>query len=805
MVHVWLVGRRGWFSGWPTTMQCVTDWHSLITNKMYIGNPAYLLIPLFATLVSAESLSCRPVARIQGQFPLNVLVLVPLPDEDFDPAFDQGYSIIPAVELAAEQINRRTDILPGINLMPNVKDAGCDKPSKTALEAVKLLRELLSSMNGPLGIIGPACSEDSIFIANTFNITYELPVLYSGTTPYLSEYSGDTPNAHGMISSATVLIDALFKIADKEEWNWENIAIVYDESRQHFQQIYDAFVMELRTSGQGAGYTRQMVDSQIPLTDILERNIRIVVVFAGKIPARQLACLAGQSDVNFVFPVRQFFFIERSLEDFLGDENAEPSFMQRSEGKRYYCNRETVMRGLNGSVLLNQALDSVDPDAVTVSNYTAEQVKEQYRERLSECGSNMDPPAILKESRYAYPYYDAMWVIAHGLQYASKLPYVSFQKFIRDVNNAIQNNVSFQGVSGWIDFKEDHHVSNPVDIEQVHESTAILESVRLNNESELSHTFISDRFAIVKVVLHPALTTLGFLIISLTFLLTVTMHFFNTYLQKYPSVKASSPKLNHFIFIGCYLLVFALFINTLRRVIPDLTGTVLCNLDVMFIILGYCLIFATIFAKSWRTYRIFCHPFESHKFLRDSTLSILIAILVIIQILLLVPFLAVSPFHKDLSLIIDSSSWPPVEKLTTTCVNQSISYIVIPLLFQFLLTMAEVFLATLNRNIKHTNFRTTKQILVLTYVLAIMWLLGGSLLVIFYLVNYSMNIIYLTYASLLIFTVILCQTTLLAPALALAANAKWDLCQWANSQSGSWLKKSFSRYTSRTVSMYTQT
>jgi hypothetical protein len=41
-------------------------------------------------------------------------VLVPLPDDDYDPAFDQGYSIIPAVELATEQINERTDILPAM-------------------------------------------------------------------------------------------------------------------------------------------------------------------------------------------------------------------------------------------------------------------------------------------------------------------------------------------------------------------------------------------------------------------------------------------------------------------------------------------------------------------------------------------------------------------------------------------------------------------------------------------------------------------------------------------------------------------
>ena len=771
-------------------------------SKMY-GYVACLLMALFGTFVLiVEGLSCRSVTRVEEDYPaLNVLVLVPLPDEDYDPAFDQGYSIIPAVELAAEQINRRTDILPGLNFIPNVKDAGCDKPSKTALETVGLIRELLVTRSGPLGIIGPACSEDSIFIANTFNNTFKLPVLYSGTTPYLSEKAEDIPNAHGMISAATVIIDTLLRIADKEEWKWENVVILYDETRKHFQQFYDAFVQKLN-SQQVVGYTRQIADSQIPLREIIERNIRIVVVFSDKKPARQLACLAGQSTVNFVFPVRQFIFIERSLEDFLGDENAEPSFIEQSEDKKYFCDKETVMRGLNGSVLLNQALDSVDPDVVIVSNYTAGKVKEQYKKRLSECGRAMDPAVTLKESRYAYPYYDAMWALAYGLQIASELPYLSFDKFIYDLNSAIQNNVSFQGLSGWIDFKEDHHVSNPVNIKQVNGSTAALIGTR-NNESELSYsnsnTFIGDKFTSMKVVLHPVLTVFGFLMITLSFLLTVILHFMNTYLQRYPSVKASSPRLNHFIFIGCYLLVSAIFINTLRHVIPELTGIILCNLDVMFIILGYCLMFATIFVKSWRTYRIFCHPFESHKFLQDSSLSILIAISVIIQMLLFIPFLVVSPFHKDESFLIDTSLWPPIEKLTTSCVTQSVSYIIIPLLFQFLLTIATVFLATLNRNIEHKNFRTTKQILILAYILAIIWLLGGSLLVIFYLVHYSLNIIYLIYAILLIFTVVLCQIIVIAPPLALALSAKWNLSQKAqNSHRGSWLSKSFSRSTFRT-------
>ena len=770
---------------------------------MMCGNLASSLIALFAALVIVESFSCRPglnntkyCPNVRGSGILNFVVFVPLPDEVYDPAFDQGYSIIPAVELAVDQINRRTDILPCNHLILNVKDSGCDKASKTAVETVSVWRDLLFTLHGPIAFIGPACSEDSIFVANTFHQKFNLPVFYSGTTPHLSEHAEETPNAYGMISSADILTDILIKIADKEKWNWENIAVLYDEPRAHFQQTYDAFLRGLNNSHQVV-YTRQIADSQIPLGDIIERNIRIVIVFSGKKPARQLACLTGQSTVNFVFPIRQLIFTERTLEDFLGDENAEPLFTERSEGKKYYCDKETVTRGLNGSILLNQALDSVEPDVVTVSNYTAKQVKKEYKERLSECGKAVNPARTLMESSFAYSYYDAVWAFAYGLDIG--IPKRSFQA----VHDAIRNNVSFQGVSGWINFKDDHHVSSCVNLMQMNGSVAVLIGTR-NNQSELmydANSFISDNFTTVKSVLHPALTVLGFLTSSLSFLLTLILQLMNTYFYQYPSVKASSPRLNHFIFIGCYLLVFAVFVSTLRHVVPDLTGVVLCNLDIVCIILGYCLIFATIFAKSWRAYRIFSHPFESHKFLRDSTLSILILIFLIVQILLIIPFLAVSPFDKFISSIIDTSLWPPVKKLTTTCVSESIGYITIPLIFQFLLTIATVFLATLNRKIKHTNFRTTKQIITLAYVLAIVWLLGGSILLIFYLLRYSVDITYLIYVSLLASTVILCQIILIAPALALAVDAKWNLSQISKSRQGIWLRRNFSR-SSKTDSVY---
>ena len=108
---------------------------------------------------------------------LNFAVFIPLPDANHAPVFDKGHSIIPAVQLAVEQINNRMDILPSYDINTLVQDSGCDKASTTAIGTVSVIRDLLPGRNGPLGFIGPACSEDSKFVIGIFQNSFHLPVL----------------------------------------------------------------------------------------------------------------------------------------------------------------------------------------------------------------------------------------------------------------------------------------------------------------------------------------------------------------------------------------------------------------------------------------------------------------------------------------------------------------------------------------------------------------------------------------------------------------------------------------------------
>ena len=697
---------------------------------------------------------------------LNFIVFAPYPDSDYHPSFDMGHSIVPAVLLARDHINNDSDILPNLEVNLVIQDTGCDKPSKTAVDIINFIRKLLVTRIGPLAIIGPVCSEDSIFVTRTFNVNsqWPIPVLYSGTTPNLSTHFDKRPNIFGMISSAEVLIEALISIADRERWSWKNVAVFYDDYREHFHHIYDAFIRAVNGS-QNVGYVRQITSSQIPLSEVIKRNIRILVLLSDKEPAQQIVCLAGQSTSDFVFPIHQFIFIERSLDDFVEVFQNGFTFEEQSSLETYHCNEETMLRGLNGTVFIDQALDAVAPEAVTVSGYTAREVKAEYKKRLAEYGEEIN--MSLPSTPYAYPYYDATWAAAialhhffHGPDQPKTFPLLS-QKL---------RNVSFQGVSSWIDFDNYQHVTNNVNIYQVNGTTV---SVRgLWNGSRLTYapdTFISDTFKMENVVLHDLLVAIGFITAIVLCLSTVILQAMTIAYRNYSSVKASSVQLNHFIYLGCYLYIVTIMTNTLRQILPSVQGTVLCNIDTFSALYASCFICSTVLVKSWRTYRIFNHVFKTargHRYsLHSLTLATFVISLTLLQVLFCVPVLVLSPFEEIKSFVLDSSKWPPIKRTQSVCIMRSVGYIAIPLLFQLCLMLATVFLATLNRNVKRKHFRTTKHIFVLIYILTIMWAVGGTLLVMSYYFNFSVNITYSLYLALISITVILSQVMLIAPSL----------------------------------------
>ena len=706
------------------------------------------------------------IAAMTSQWPLDFLVLVPQLNGDSASidTVNRGHSIIPAVQLAVEQINNRTDILPNHYLRKVlVGETGCyTETSRTAVSMVSILRGLLSNKQGPVTIIGPACSEGSIFVINMIHRMLSVPVFYSGTTPLLSEDHDARPLAFGMISSTDVLVETLMRIAHKEEWNWENIAVLYsDEPREHYKDSYEVFVHALNNT-QKLGYAGQISPTHIPLDEIIERSIRIAIILSNEYLVCQLVCLAARTEIGFVFPTYQFVFIETSPEDILRGKFVLTQVSNEKSFTDDHCSEDAMIRGLNGSIFLNQALDSVHPDVVTVSNYSVGQVKEEYRSKLVEYGQRMN--LSLSETAYAYTYYDATWAMALGLHLSFQVPFAT----ITTPFDVIFNEVHFQGVTSWIEFSNRRHVTNPVSIHQANGRLTLMRG--LCNGSVLTYapkTFISDKFKSEQIFLHPVLATIGLVLSGLLLIVAMVFQILTIIYRNYPSVKANSTQLNHFIFVGCYLFIAGLLANTVHGSFPGVNGTVLCNFDLFTTSLASSFILATILTKSWRIYRIFSHVFKTargHQYsLHDGTLATIIAGITSLQVILFVPSFYISPYKEKTVFTFDHSQWPPVINTQATCVTQSVGYIAIPFIYLLFLILATVILATLNRNVKRKHFQTAKHIFIFVYMLTIMWAIIVPVVLLSYILNFSMNVTYSFLLLILVLTVILCLVMLIVP------------------------------------------
>ena len=126
-------------------------------------------------------------------------------------------------------------------------------------------------------------------------------------------------------------------------------------------------------------------------------------------------------------------------------------------------------------------------------------------------------------------------------------------------------------------------------------------------------------------------SVVGVFVSTLVFLLTAVIQIINIAYRNRKSIKASSPRLNHMIFFGCYAVTATILIYTIQvAYLPNLTsnetvGSIFCNAFAWCLNIGYTLILATILVKLWRLNNIFFKAFK-RQFLTEK-ISILLFIL----------------------------------------------------------------------------------------------------------------------------------------------------------------------------------
>ena len=340
--------------------------------------------------------------------------------------------------------------------------------------------------------------------------------------------------------------------------------------------------------------------------------------------------------------------------------------------------------------------------------------------------------------------YDAVWawalvldnlISSHGL--------LTFKKYgNKTLANMILNefySINFQGMSGKISFNSSNGFINP---------QALLHQISNKSSKQISNgtnIFPRDSYVaipdIVKVIGLPHEELVYFFIIfqSLEFFTVVTLHLLTIAYRKRRSVKASSPHLSHFAFIGVYLLIAATLVlsasSLVKEYTPEISGALCQILWVWLFPLGFTLMIGTVAVRTWRLYRIFIHYLDPGGLISTPALIIILFLLLSIDLLIAAVWTAVDPMQEVLvNFMIENG---PANELIQEriCRSRRLNplWIVMSDGYRMLLLAVMVMLTLLTRKIPNKSF-TTSSLRVFSYIFSMVYLLGFTL---YYLLSFT--------------------------------------------------------------------
>ena len=710
------------------------------------------------------------------KIPLYFVVMAPYPGcPPFNPSWEGGPAVVPAAIVAKDVINKRDDILRNYRIELVVSDSGCNISTKAVNS---LLHSLFYSGKTVAGIIGPGCSEAALAVAALIsdNKTSLIQIAPSATSPSLTDTSL-YPNTFRPIVSALGFVN--FQLSLIKRKNYLHIGALYEISRAYQSTVYAHFertVVEKGVKLKSFG----VLDSYFPLKEFRSR-IRIIFVFASTDLARQLLCAAIIE--GLLYPDYQFIFSNRRPSDF----NTNVLFIK--DGVRFSCNEMEMTQATRGMVFTKFRLTRQDREnTMTDAGISYNQFSERYEKEREYHLQLIDQKESINTSHHSN-YFDATWALALSLN--NSLPHLeemglslsNYTYQMPEITEIVKEeilNLSFEGMRGRVQFSKETHDGAEVtiiDIYQVSESNnygliGYLDPLNgpdielFENASLISGYFDRKPHISVGITITVVVTFL--------FVATLSCQIANIVWRNHKNVKATSPKLNHLIFLGCYISLVAPIVYTNIFVFMDVTVTAKSNVLVSVhcsalqwsCTMMYSLVFGTLCAKRWRIHRIF-NSFRATpvKYVSDSILIPISLFPLVIDVVMNILWNSIDPWQFNVE---QSICQTKNEVVWAICVA-------IP---KVVLTVIVLYLAIATRRVHKKEFKQTKSINILIYSLVI---LTGIFLPIFFILQTATSrtsskwlatISYLIFCMFDIGFVVLCIILVLFPPLIPSIRAK---------------------------------
>ena len=693
-----------------------------------------------------------PSPRQPPETSLQLLIMLPFPNPipQFNPSWTDAPSILPALYLAVDQINNRSDILPCLQLELSVVDGGCDIAATTAYSAaVGLIGEdAMGGMARVVGVVGPGCSSSTLQTAHTLNQPLiELIHIHDAGTPLLSDRD-KYPNSLGILGSTQSFVDLSLALMWKS--GWRNIAILFESNRVYFRSTKEAFVASLN-SDVNLLFVSPVYTTFYPLDGVRSSLARIVFVFTESSHSMRIMCLAYH--MGMVYPAYQWVIISHRLADFIGENASLSDNIIFSYNRQIYsCSRDVLLNtALEGTFLLNYQLESVSSnDSHKLANTTFEEFLQLYEERAAR--KNMTT------TYWAYNLYDAVWAWARVLHRITvdnnDLFDNDYQYGNKTLANAILNEFyarefEFEGMSGLISFNPSNgFYDRPSNLYQVVGGKEL--HVAYNNGTSIMKLqplmIIPDQVRVTGTV-NTAVIVIFAIVQLLEFIAIIVLHVLTVVYRNEPTVRASSPKLSHFAFAGTYILIFGLMLFVfieIRVHSVEVSGAVCQTIWGWLFPIGFTLTIGTVTVRTWRLYRIFTHYLNPGKLISNTALITMLVILLSVDIIIAIIWTALDPLR--LVIVEYPVQVGPASELVLdrSCRSQAVGlegfvWWIIVMSIRVTEVIVMVVLSVLTRRIPNKTF-TTSSLRIFSYIISAVFILGVALYYMFIFLSLNPNI-----------------------------------------------------------------
>ena len=649
---------------------------------------------------------------------LNVL---PYPDERPFTGWDRAFELIPAGQLAEEQINNRSDILPGYRLnLINIDAEACGISGSTE-GLVKFFQPLMDLDIRSVGVVGLYCSTVTSIIAPVAGHPGIDYISVAASSSPIHRDSTEYPRLFHAVSSSTIFNEAMLELMNS--FGWKNINTIYDSLGVYHITTVQDFVKRINEKEYNVLTQTPIGPSTSSINTALD-NIQIAggkIVYSSVTTHQAAGITCEAQKRGLVWPAYAFIFFFWSPSDLFKEAEDDPDFP---------CSLEEMQEAVEGVIFLHFRLER-DSDTVLESGQTYQEYQELYLQRLSSFSADrgMD---LSDNNTYANVMYDQVWAFALALNGSLdmldsiNLTLNSYGFGETTVSNIIQEhlaNLSFQGASGTIRFNTDRESETTVNILQVQNQSLIHVATYFPYEGKLSpqNDFLpdvpEDAFRTIYKLVGSAYAITIFVICGLGYVFTTTLLVFLLYWRKQSEIKASSPYLSLTMFVACYLLITTAVVRMVNHsTITAIENVTIfnfnCNIEIWFRALGLNMIFATLFVKILRIFYIFTSVRKRTTYYwKDQYMFVGVLAVLSPQVVLLMLWTATNRVHQSMTQRFLLFEDPPRYETQIMCDGDNITiWLVVSSAYNAVIIGLVVFLAVQTRNIKQGDFKDTKKV-----------------------------------------------------------------------------------------------